>query len=154
VVTNLGLLIEDRFRFGRHVTKIYFKDSVTLHRLRLLKLLTLQRHSFLRPHYFYCDLIFPRSPSVDGRRLSAVGFNLCRYDHVSVNRIAFLGVLLFVFFDFSVFSFFIGWFSLSKLDNLFTILLGLALFVRPIFYFLVCVWHDPFWLEGSDCGIG
>jgi hypothetical protein len=40
VVTDLGLLIDCRLRFGRHVTKICSRVYSTLHRLRLLKFLT------------------------------------------------------------------------------------------------------------------
>jgi hypothetical protein len=40
VVTDLGLLIDSRLRFGSHVTKICSRAYSTLHRLRLLKFLT------------------------------------------------------------------------------------------------------------------
>jgi hypothetical protein len=121
VVTDLGLLIDGRLRFGRHVTKICSKVYTTLHRLPLLQFLTpkqvrlnFARHFFFRI-FFYCDVIFSRLSSVDGLWLQ-VSFNSCtryvfnlrRFDNLSVNRNAVLDIPLFEFFDFHVLSF-MGW---------------------------------------------
>jgi hypothetical protein len=57
-VTDLGLLIDSRLRFGRHVTKICSRVYSTLHRLRLLKFLTPKSvrlklcKALLLPHFF------------------------------------------------------------------------------------------------------
>jgi hypothetical protein len=58
VVTDFGLLIDCRFRFERHVTKICLRVYSNLHRLRFLKLLTPKSvrlklcKAFLLPHFF------------------------------------------------------------------------------------------------------
>jgi hypothetical protein len=119
VVTDLGLLIDCRLRFGRHVTKICSRVYGTLHRLRLLKFLTPKSvrlklcKALLLPHFFYCDIVFSSLSYLDGRRLQ-VAFNSCtryvfgirRFDHLSVHRDVLLGMPLFVYFDFRVLSFF------------------------------------------------
>jgi hypothetical protein len=111
VVTDLGLLINCRLRFGRHVTKICSRVYSTLHRLRLLKLLTPKSvrlklcKALLLPHFFYCDIVFAGLSCLDSRRLQ-VAFNSCtryvfgirRFDHLSVHRDVLLGMPLFFFF--------------------------------------------------------
>jgi hypothetical protein len=118
VVTDLGLLINCRLRFGRHVTKICSRVYSTLHRLRLLKFLTPKRvrlklcKALLLPHFFYCDIVFAGWSCLDSRRMQ-VTFNSCtryvfgirRFDHLSVHRDVLFGMPLFVYFDFRVLYF-------------------------------------------------
>jgi hypothetical protein len=64
VVTDLGLLIDCRLRFGQHVTKICLKVYSHLHGLQLLKFLTPKSvrlklcKALLLPHFFYCEIVF------------------------------------------------------------------------------------------------
>jgi hypothetical protein len=55
------------------------------------------------------------------------------FDHLSVNRNALLGIPLFEFFDFRVLSFFYRLVKFEWPGYFFSIWLGLALLVRPIF---------------------
>ena len=119
MVNELGLLIDSRLRFDRQVTKVCSKVYATLYRLRLLKFLTPKSvrlklcKPLLIPHFFFCDVVYSRLRVVDFRRLE-VTFNSCtryvfglrRFDHLSVNRNALLGIPLALFFDYRVHLFF------------------------------------------------
>jgi hypothetical protein len=60
-VTDLGVVIDGRLCFDRQVTKLC---CTVLHRLRLLKFLTLKRvrlklcKALHLPYFFYCDVFF------------------------------------------------------------------------------------------------
>jgi hypothetical protein len=118
-VTELGVVIDGRLRFDRQVTKVCSRVYATLHRLLLLKFLTPKRvrlklcKAWLLPCFFYCDIVFSHLSFIDSRRLQVVFnsctgyvFNLRRYDHLFTHRNELLGVPLFDYYDFRVFSFF------------------------------------------------
>jgi Reverse transcriptase (RNA-dependent DNA polymerase) len=118
-VNDLGLIIDSRLRFDGQVTKVCKKVYATLYRLRLLKFMTPKSvrlklcKALLIPHFFYCDVIYSRLGVADFRRLE-VAFNSCtryvfglrRFDHLSVNRNAVLGIPLGLYFDYRVLLFF------------------------------------------------
>jgi hypothetical protein len=70
-VTDLGVIIDGRLRFDRHVTMMCSRVYATLHGLRFLKYLTPKRvrlklcKALLLPYFFYCDAVFSHLSSVD-----------------------------------------------------------------------------------------
>jgi hypothetical protein len=84
-VTDLGVVIDGRLCFDRQVTKVCLRVYATLHRLRLLKILTPKQvrlklcKALLLLYFFYFDVVFLHLSSVDGRRLQ-VAFNSCTID--------------------------------------------------------------------------
>jgi hypothetical protein len=82
VVLNLGLLIDSKLLFDRHVTKICSRVYDALHQLRLLKFMTPKVvrlklcKALLVPQFFYGDVIFSEKRRMDLDRLE-VAFNNC-----------------------------------------------------------------------------
>jgi hypothetical protein len=80
-VTDLGVVINGRLRFDRQVTKVCSRVYASLHRQRLLKILTPKRvrlklcGDLLFPYFFYCDVVFSHLSSVDSSCLQ-VAFNI------------------------------------------------------------------------------
>ena len=98
-VRNLGIYVDSRLNFSRHVSAVCSKVYATLHRLRLLKYLT-PRHvrldlcrSLILPAFYYGAVFCTNLRERDARRLE-VAFNSCiryvynlrRYDHISSYR--------------------------------------------------------------------
>jgi hypothetical protein len=61
--------------------------------------------ALLLPHFFYCDIVFS-ALHVAFNSCTRYVFGIRRFDHLSVHRDVLLGMLLFVYFDFRVMSFF------------------------------------------------
>lgn len=119
VVLDLGLLIDSKLLFDRHVTKICSRIYGALHRLRLLKFLTPKSvrlklcKALLVPQFFYCDIIWSGIRGMDLDRLE-VAFNSCtRYvfgtrlrDRLLTTRKFLLKISFRLYFDYRVVSFF------------------------------------------------
>jgi hypothetical protein len=112
-VTDLGVVIDGRLRFDCQVTKMCSTVYATLHRLRLLTFLTPERvrlklcKALFLPYFFYCDVVFSHSRRLEvaSNSCTRYEFNLRHNDHLSTRRNELLGVLLFDYYDFRVFSF-------------------------------------------------
>ena len=81
-VRNLGIYVDSRLNFSRHVSAVCSKVYATLHRLRLLKYLT-PRHvrldlcrSLILPAFYYGAVFCTNLRERDARRLE-VAFNSC-----------------------------------------------------------------------------
>jgi hypothetical protein len=78
-VADLGVFIDGRLHVDRQVTKVCSRVYVTLHRLRLLKLLTPKRvrlklcKALLISYFCYCDIVYSHLLSIDSRRSFAGG---------------------------------------------------------------------------------
>jgi Reverse transcriptase (RNA-dependent DNA polymerase) len=104
-VKDLGIYVDSRLNFSRHVSDICSKVYTTLHRLRLLKYLT-PRHirlklckSLILPFFYYGAEFCTNLREQDARRLE-IAFNSCiryvfnirRFDHISGYRDSLLGL--------------------------------------------------------------
>jgi len=104
-VKDLGIFVDSRLNFSRHVSEVCSKVYTALHRLRLLKYLT-PRHvrlklckSLILPLFYYGAVFCSNLRERDARRLE-VAFNSCiryvfnlrRFDHISSHRDTLLGM--------------------------------------------------------------
>jgi hypothetical protein len=118
-VKDLGIMIDCRLDFSRHVTEVCSKVYAALHRLRLLKYLT-PRHvkmklckSQILPFFYYGDVFCTNLRVCDARKLE-VAFNSCtryvfnlrRFDHLGPHRNTLLGIPFKSFFPLRLATFF------------------------------------------------
>jgi hypothetical protein len=110
-VRDLGIMIDCRLNFNRHVTEVCSKVYSSLHRLRLLKYLT-PRHvkmklckALILPFFYYGDVFCNNLRVHDARKLSVAlnsctryVYNLRRFDHLGESRDVLLDMPLHIFF--------------------------------------------------------
>lgn len=104
-VKDLGIYVDSRLNFSRHVSDVCSKVYSALSRLRLLKYLT-PKHirlklckSLILPHFYYGAIFCTNLRERDSRRLE-VAFNSCiryvfnlrRFDHITPYKDVLLGM--------------------------------------------------------------